>query len=111
MTTIALSPSAPVRRWLPWAVGGATSLLALVGFWILSRPTAADAASAAGLGRFVMVTPAEMDIKVKKDGELQAVNNIDIINQVEGQSTIVQIVKEGANVKKGDTLVVLDSSD
>lgn len=111
MTTLAISPSASARRWLPWAVGGATSLLALTGFWLLSRPTSADAAAAAGLGRFVMVTPSDMDIKVKKDGELQAVNNIDIINLVEGQSTIVQIVKEGANVKKGDTLVVLDSSD
>jgi RND family efflux transporter MFP subunit len=111
MTTLALSSIPVSRRWFPWALGGATALLAVLGYWLLTRSAAADAAGARGLGRFVMVSPAEMDVKVKKDGELQAVNNIDIVNQVEGQSTIVQIVKEGSNVKKGETLVVLDSSE
>src|SRR6185437_1335279 len=60
--------------------------------------------------KFFSVTPTDMEIKVSKDGELQAVNNIDVQCLVEGGSTIVQIVKEGAFVKKGDVLVVLDSS-
>ena len=53
-------------------------------------------------GKFYAVNPIDFDVKVAKDGELAAVNNIDILNLVEGQSTIVHIVKEGAFVKKGD---------
>jgi len=56
------------------------------------------------------LTPTDMDITVAKDGELSAVNNIDVICHVEGQNTIIQIVPEGASVAKGDVLVVLDSS-
>jgi HlyD family secretion protein len=111
MTALALpSTAAAARRWAPWAIGGATALLAVIGYWLLTRPAAADAAGAAGAGRFVRVVPGEMDVKVKKDGELQAVNNDDIISLVEGQSTIVKIVREGSNVRKGDLLVELDSS-
>jgi HlyD family secretion protein len=57
-----------------------------------------------------LVAAGEMQVKVHKDGELQAVNNIEIISMVEGLNTIVQIVKEGQYVNQGDTLVTLDSS-
>ncbi len=60
--------------------------------------------------KFFTVAPTEMKVKVSKDGDLQAVNNIDVLSLVEGLNTIVEIVKEGTSVKKGDTLVVLDSS-
>jgi HlyD family secretion protein len=52
----------------------------------------------------------DLDVKIVKDGELQAVDNIDIYCQVEGQTTILSLVKEGASVKKGDVLMTLDSS-
>src|SRR4051812_37991694 len=63
-----------------------------------------------GTGSYFLVSPMELDVKVVKDGELQAVNNIDIACMVEGQTTIQQIVKEGAYVKKGEVLVTLDSA-
>ena len=61
-------------------------------------------------GAYYSVTPMSLDVKVVKDGELQAINNIDVVCQVEGQNTITQIVPEGSFVKKGDVVVVLDSS-
>jgi RND family efflux transporter MFP subunit len=61
-------------------------------------------------GTFQVVRRMDMDVKVSKDGELAAVNNIDITCQVEGSTTIQQLVKEGTFVKKGDLLVRLDSS-
>ena len=46
-----------------------------------------------------------------QDGELQAVNNIDVVNKVEGLNTIQELVKEGTFVHKGDVLVTLDASN
>jgi HlyD family secretion protein len=61
-------------------------------------------------GMIYTVVPMDLDIKIQKDGELQALNNIEISSQVEGQTTIQTIVPEGATVKKGDVLITLDSS-
>ena len=59
---------------------------------------------------FFTVEPMDLEIVVKKDGELQAQRSTDILNQVEGTSTIVWIVREGAAVEKGQPLAILDSS-
>src|SRR5690242_4145988 len=83
--------------------------LAVGAYWSYVKFSTRAGPSLAG-AKFFAITPADMEIKVSKDGELQAVNNIDIQCQVEGGSTIVQLVKEGTSVKKGDVLVVLDSS-
>lgn len=61
-------------------------------------------------GTWQPVTRMDLDVKVSKDGELAAVNNIDVVNLVEGSTTIQQLVKEGNYVKKGELLVKLDSS-
>lgn len=72
--------------------------------------------SSAGTGavqtaaQIYQVVPMDLEIKVTKDGEMQAVNNIDINCKVEGINTITTIVKEGTSVKKGDTLLSLDST-
>lgn len=110
MTCAPMPVSMKSRRWLPWVAATVIALLAVSAFWVISRMPGRSAASLAG-AKFYPVAPMELDVKVAKDGELQAVNNVDILNQVEGQSTIVQIVKEGAFVKKGDVLVELDSSE
>lgn len=60
--------------------------------------------------RLYTVAPMALDVTVVKDGELQAVDNIELISKVEGRTTITDIVKEGASVKAGDVLVQLDSS-
>src|SRR3954465_10992634 len=62
------------------------------------------------VGQFYSVVPMDLAVKIAKDGELAALNNIDIVCEVEGQTTIQTIVPEGSTVKKGDVLVQLDSS-
>src|SRR5436190_7352928 len=88
---------------LPLALGVAIAAMALTRIpWpTRSKPDA---------NIYFTIAPMDLDVKVVKDGELAAVNNIDISNLVEGQTTIQQIVKEGAYVKKGDILITLDSA-
>lgn len=71
----------------------------------------ADSSGAARAMTFHTVGKRNLDVVVTQRGELQAVNNIDIISEVEGSVTIQSIVREGATVKRGDVLVVLDSAN
>jgi HlyD family secretion protein len=96
------------RKWVVRAVVPAVALGALVAGYAFWRPGKPGPHVVAG--KFFPVQPVDLDVKVKKDGELQAVNNIDIVCMVEGLNTLVQIVKEGAFVKKGEVLVQIDSS-
>lgn len=101
----AVRPKKKVTKALPIAI--LLVGLAGAGTYVALRPPTPTA----DLGlAYHSVTLRSMDVTIKKDGELQAVNNIDISCEVEGLTTINSIVKEGANVKKGDTLVELDSS-
>jgi multidrug efflux pump subunit AcrA (membrane-fusion protein) len=97
-----------VLRRTAW-LAGASTLVALA--LVTVRPWQAQGKSpiAAG-GAFHTVVPMDIELKVVRDGDLQAVNNIELVSQVEGSATIQFIVKEGAAVKKGDTLVQLDSA-
>lgn len=49
-------------------------------------------------------------ISITETGAIEPKEKIIVKNEVEGQTTIVYIVDEGAQVKKGDLLVELDSS-
>jgi HlyD family secretion protein len=79
------------------------------GGWYAMHRRAADDASLI-TGSFYGVTPVDMDVKISKDGELAAVNNIDVVNHVEGINTITYVVPEGSSVKPGEVLVTVDSS-
>lgn len=57
------------------------------------------------------VQAIDLEIRITQDGELAAEQNIDILNEVEGRTTITMIVPEGSEVQKGDILVVLDASE
>lgn len=48
-------------------------------------------------------------IILQEKGELRAANTIDIRSELEGRSTIIYLVNEGTQVKKGDLLVELAS--
>jgi HlyD family secretion protein len=92
--------------WLKLPLGAVVvALLAAGAFHTVTAPGGAPD------GLWHTVVPVNLDVKVAKDGELQAVSNIDIVSRVEGQRTIQSIVAEGATVKRGQVLVVLDSAD
>lgn len=61
-------------------------------------------------GEFFHVVPTDLEIKVNKDGELQAITYTDIKSEVESATQILTIVPEGTTVHKGDELVKLDAS-
>src|SRR5256885_845352 len=99
------------RRRTVWMLVPLLALLALGGYWFFSRPSVRAANSAAiGPGQWYTAIPMDMEVKIVKDGELAAVNAIDILCQVEGSTTVQTLVKEGSTVKKGDVLCTLDSS-
>lgn len=118
MTQLALpTPGAKpaVRRWTAYSLVAAllVAALAAIGWLLVSgsiAPGSAAGGGSASPGQFFRVAPMDLEVRLVKDGELQAINNIDIVSEVEGQTTIQEIVKEGTNVKKGDVLVVLDSA-
>ncbi len=109
MSLIAI-PSSPVqnRKWVLRVGSPIAVIVLLAAVWWISRGMSSS--SPALLGQFYSVVPMDMDVKINKDGELAAINNIDIMCEVEGQTTITTIVDEGATVKKGDVLCTLDSS-
>lgn len=94
------------RRWAWPAAGLVVAIclaLALSRFWKGGSPEIA--------GTFYNVVPMDLEIKIAKDGELQAIEFIDIKSEVEGTAQIIELVKEGTTVKKGDRLIVLDSTN
>ncbi len=99
----------PANPGLPWKIIApiGIALLAIVGFVGYRQFGAPVPASA---GTYFTVVPTTLDLKVAKDGDLQSIDNIDITCKVEGQTTITWVVKEGASVKKGETVLTLDSS-
>src|SRR3954466_7096859 len=94
------SPSASERRALPsvgrrrtiWLFALAAVLVIGGALWALSRggsASAADSSSGSGSGApgaWYSVVPMDLEVKIVKDGELAAVNAIDIICQVEGST-------------------------
>jgi RND family efflux transporter MFP subunit len=104
------SPSA--RRGTIWVFALLASVASLLVYWSVTRFTSGGSSGdgTAAAGMFHLVKPVDLDLKVGKLGELQAVNNIDILCRVEGQTTVQTLVKEGTTVKKGDVLITLDSS-
>jgi HlyD family secretion protein len=55
------------------------------------------------------VVKQSFDVTTKATGELEAARQIEIRNQLEQPTTIIELVKEGTNVKQGEVLVRLNS--
>jgi HlyD family secretion protein len=110
MTDIASIPSSfPRGRKL--SLWMAVPLLGIIAFASIRYFSSAFSGGTGGpSGAFYSVLPIDMDVKVTKDGELQAVNNTDIECLVEGTTTIQTLIQEGSFVKKGQVMCTLDSS-
>lgn len=91
------------------AIALAAVTVGVGGYWAY---TSAFRSNTVGMAndRLFTVVPSRLDVVVSQMGELQAVDNIELISRVEGRATITDIVKEGAYVNKDDILVQLDSS-
>src|SRR4051794_25290737 len=99
----------PWLRWWMWLVAVGVAVLA-GGIYGFASGTFSIGGAPPTPVKWHTVTAGPMVVQVHKDGELQAVNNIEVMSMVEGISTIVQIVKEGSVVSQDDLLVELDSS-
>lgn len=110
--TVAAEPQASRRRLWPWLIllvlvaGGsvlaAPQLLALM-------PRQDSAADLSGLPLH-LVARRNLQITVTEEGSLVSDDNVDIACEVDGGSTVIEIVDDGAFVTKGMELVKLDDS-
>jgi HlyD family secretion protein len=87
-----------------WLLAGVIGLVVLIAFLAL-RPRKAQAT-----GTFYTAKKGDFLISVVEGGTLQAVNEVEIRNEVEGTARVIYIVPEGTYVKKGELLVELDSA-
>lgn len=60
---------------------------------------------------YYKVSKGDFLVSVTEGGTLQAVNEVTVRNEVDGNSRIIYIVPEGSYVKKGDLIVELDIAD
>lgn len=56
------------------------------------------------------VVKDKLVLTVTEDGNVESANNVDVVCQVEGGSSILWIIPDGSDVKKGDKIVELDSA-
>ena len=87
-----------------WLLIGVVVVVCVVAFLAL-KPRKAQAT-----GTFFTAKKGDFLISVVEGGTLQAVNEVEIRNEVEGTARVIYIVPEGSYVKKGDLLVELDSA-
>lgn len=126
MTTVNQSPDptpgghkpVPTRRARGWKL----ALLALVaggvvaGAFMRSGPDARATSAVASAttidpSGFFEVQKRTFDLTVMSVGELEAKRRVEIKCEVDGVTTIVEVVPEGTSVKKGDLLVRLADDD
>lgn len=109
------TPKRLLRSKTLWVVTG-LALLTVVGLGV-GLPASVEPASTPGSGGAGL--PADraaaklfaFDVSTTANGELEARNKIEVRNPLDQQSTIVQIIPEGAWAKKGDLLVKLNVDD
>src|SRR5687767_470613 len=98
-------PSSPPRaRWLVWGV----VLVALVVIIIAGVAAWPGGTEAAGGMSTVRVARGPLMISITEAGTIRPREQIVLKNELDDPATIVHIVDEGSQVKKGDLLVELD---
>ena len=99
-----VAPKSPLRWLVP-----VLAVVIAAGFLWRHNPWAAETTEQIA-GEFYTVSPIDMEIRIVKDGDLQAVEYVDVKSEVETPTQVLDVIPEGSVVKKGDRLAVLDSS-
>jgi HlyD family secretion protein len=110
MSVVAIPSAVIVRRRIPWVLVLGFSIALVGALWVINT-FVLHRGGPVSVGEFYTIVPLNLDVTIAKDGELQAVNNVDIVCPVEGQSVVLDIAKEGSFVHKGDVIVRIDSTD
>ncbi len=84
--------------------------VAIIGLLIIFALIPSGSGPAAA-SRYFTVEQGDFLVSVVEAGNLEAVNEVVVRNEVDGTARIVYIVPEGSQVKEGDLLVELDSAD
>jgi HlyD family secretion protein len=107
--TLAIASGSAKSRSLVWWIAPIVVVAVAGGlFWAFSSGAGAQAPQTAG--QFVTIAPMDVEIKIVRDGDLQAVDFVDIKSQVESATQVLEVVREGASVKKGEVICTMDSS-
>ncbi|MGK0190351.1 MAG: HlyD family secretion protein [Verrucomicrobiales bacterium] len=77
----------------------------LIGYWAMRDGGAED------FGAYHKVKRSDFLVSIIEGGGVQAVNEVEVRNELEGSSRIIFIVKEGSFVKEGDLIVELDAGE
>lgn len=77
----------------------------LTGYWIMRDGGSEET------GAFHKVKRGDFLVSIIEGGGVQAVNEVEVRNELEGSSRIIFIVREGSFVKKGDLIVELDAGE
>lgn len=95
------------RMWVVFAIA-ATMVAVGVGFFGRGeRQKAPKISISASSLEWFDVQHRSFDLMILAEGELEAKNQIEIRSQVQGETTIVELIEEGSHVKKGDLLLKL----
>lgn len=97
--------------WLrrPAVLGGLAAVVVLGAMAALAGSAARSTDHASG--GTALVRRGDLAIVVTEDGSLRAKESVDIINEVEGSSTVAEVVDDGTYVEQGQVLLRLDSKE
>ena len=99
------APASP-KRWL-WVLAVVACVAASA---VAYRHAAGPGGGGAGDPLFYPVARRDFEISLRQDGELEAVDNLDVLSPVPGESTLLYIAPEGTLVRRGDRLFEIDAS-
>lgn len=91
----------------------AVALLGVISLWWPEANTGSPARAADNADGVEWHTARKQsfDLTVIESGQLEAARKVEIKSKVDGRPAIIEVVDEGAFVKKGDLLVKLDDAD
>jgi HlyD family secretion protein len=98
-----------LRRRIP-LLAGLVVVLGALGALAFALSGSVGSGSAGGSQPVFRVRQGPLTISVVTSGTMKSREQVSLKNEVEGQTTIIYLVPEGARVQRGDLLVELDAS-